>query len=293
LLISDKGRKTNDEAWRLVISSLVFRRAEQIERGKSRGTMTNTTGTKPGALALVGSGEYLPQMEETDRFLLDTLGGPAGARVVVIPTASALELGMPERWNSMGVEHFRALGAAVTPVMLLSRNDASDPRVLDALRGADLFYFSGGNPEHVIETLRDTPAWAIIREGHAAGAVLAGCSAGAMMLGGYTLSVRAVMRGQPPQWLPALGVAPGLVVMPHFDRVADFAGQRMFQAIIASAPSGATLVGVDEDTALVHAPAGGAGWRWRVMGRQTVSVFSGDGARVVYRAGDAVPLPGV
>jgi cyanophycinase-like exopeptidase len=253
--------------------------------------MANINRARPGALALVGSGEYLPQMDGTDRFLLDTLGGPSAARVVVIPTASALELGMPERWNNMGVEHFSALGAAVTPVLLLSRDDAHDPQVLDALRGADMYYFSGGNPEHVIETLRDTPAWSIIREGYAAGAVLAGCSAGAMMLGGYTLSVRSVMRGQPPRWLPALGIAAGLVIMPHFDRVADFAGQEMFQAIIAAAPPAATLVGVDEDTALIYAPAAGAGLRWRVTGRQTVSVFGAGGARTIYQAGDTLPLP--
>src|SRR5205809_2963005 len=96
---------------------------------------------QPGALALVGSGEYLPHMAETDRFLLNTLGGPAAARVVVIPTASALEPGMPERWNAMGVAHFHALGARVTPVMLLTRADAQDERVLADLRGADLYYF--------------------------------------------------------------------------------------------------------------------------------------------------------
>ena len=143
---------------------------------------------------------------------------------------------MPERWNAMGVEHFRALGAQVSPVMLLTRDDAQDERVLADLRGADLYYFSGGNPEHVIETLHDTPAWQIIRASYVAGAVLAGCSAGAMMLGGYTLSVRAVMRGQPPRWLPALGIAPGIVLMPHFDRMADFAGAELFRAILAAAP---------------------------------------------------------
>ena len=251
--------------------------------------MTIMQRTQPGALALVGSGEYLPQMEATDRFLLGTLGGPAAARVVVIPTASALELGMPERWNTMGVGHFRALGAQVSPVMLLTRDDAQDERVLADLRGADLYYFSGGNPEHVIEVLRDTPAWQIISSGYLAGAVLAGCSAGAMMLGGYTLSVRAVMRGQPPRWLPGLGIAPGIVLMPHFDRVADFASAEMFRAILAAAPPDTTLVGVDEDTALIHIP-NAAEQRWRVIGRQTVSVFDREGRRAIYRAGDAVAL---
>ena len=248
--------------------------------------MTNSNRTQPGALALVGSGEYLPEMDETDRFLLDSLGGPAAARVVVLPTASALELGMPERWNAMGVAHFRALGAQVTPIMLLNRDDAHDERVLADLRGADLYYFSGGNPEHVIETLRDTPAWQIIRAGYAAGAVLGGCSAGAMMLGGYTLSVRAVMRGLPPRWLPALGIAPGIVLMPHFDRIA---GADMFRAILEAAPLSTTLVGVDEDTALVYIPDRAAP-RWQVIGRQTVSVFDREGVRAIYRAGEPISL---
>jgi cyanophycinase len=248
--------------------------------------------TAPGALALVGSGEYLPQMNEVDRFLLDTLGRADKLRVAVIPTASALELGMPERWNEQGAEHFRALGAEVTPVMLLSRDDAHDAPVIDALRGADLYYFSGGNPEHVVETLRDTPAWDIIRAGYAAGAVVAGCSAGAMMLGGYTLSVRSVMRGEPPRWVTALGLIPGIVIMPHFDRVADYAGQEVFRAILASAPADTTLLGIDEDTALVRAPADEAPTTlvWRVMGRQNVSVFRSGGERTIYAAGQRVPV---
>jgi cyanophycinase len=139
----------------------------------------------------------------------------------------------------------------------------------------------------VIETLRDTPAWDAVGARYRAGAVLAGCSAGAMMLGGYTLSVRSVMRGQPPQWLPALGVVPGIVVMPHFDRMAEFAGEEVFRSILASAPHDATLVGVDEDTALVRQGAADSP-RWQVMGRQTVSVFDRGGRRAIYPAGEVV-----
>jgi cyanophycinase-like exopeptidase len=229
-------------------------------------------------------------MREIDRFLLDTLG-VATARVALLPTASGLELGMPERWNSLGLEHFSNLGADVTPVALINRADAQDPQVVAELGRADLYYFSGGNPEYVLEALRDTPAWAAIYAGYRHGAVLAGCSAGAMMLGSYTLSVRSVMRGETPRWLPALGVVPGVVIMPHFDRVADFAGQEMFRAILATAPENATLIGVDEDTALVRAAFDGAAPSWRVLGRQGVSVFDGNGARLIYRAGEQVPLP--
>ncbi len=51
----------------------------------------NIARPRPGPVALVGSGEYLPQMNEIDRMLLDSLGeGPK--RVALLPTASGLEL---------------------------------------------------------------------------------------------------------------------------------------------------------------------------------------------------------
>ena len=109
---------------------------------------------------------------------------------------------------------------------------------------------------------------------------MAGCSAGAMMMGGYTLRVRAVAQGHPPHWQPALGLLPQLTVLPHFDRMAGFVGQETFQRIVASAPSGIALVGVDEDTALVSIPGAG----WRVYGRQSVVMLSA-GSRS-YRAGE-------
>src|SRR5260221_5926533 len=87
----------------------------------------------------------------------------------------------------MGVAHFQAVGVAdVRASMIVDRASAADEAQLALLRDADLYYFSGGNPQYVVETLRDTPAWEIIAQAHASGAVLAGCSAGAMMLGGKT-----------------------------------------------------------------------------------------------------------
>ena len=86
-------------------------------------------GVAPGAIALVGSGEYLPVMDDVDRVLLDTLGGPALAHVVVIPTASGLEPGMPEQWNARGVAHFRRLGAQVGFQEFTARNPLDDTTV--------------------------------------------------------------------------------------------------------------------------------------------------------------------
>jgi cyanophycinase len=241
-----------------------------------------------GPIALVGSGEYTPAMDETDRALLGLLGrGPA--TVAVIPTASGLEPGMPQRWNAQGVAHFERLGARALPIPLITRDHAQDAAIVELLAQADLFYFSGGNPEYVSETLRETRAWATIQVRHAAGAALAGCSAGAMMLGGATLRVRAVAAGQPPQWVAALGLLPDLVVFPHFDRVAGFVGPETFARILASAPPGATLLGVDEDTALMRISTAELPARWQVFGRQRVVILGRDGQLTAFRSGELVP----
>ncbi len=243
-----------------------------------------------GAIALVGSGEYTPAMDESDRALLATLGGPDAARVALLPTASGQEPNSPARWNAMGVEHFTALGVRdVRPVALIDRASASGPVQLAQLDGANFFYFSGGDPVYLIETLRGTPAWERIAAAYAGGAVLAGCSAGAMALGGYTLSLRAVRASGHFEPVPALGIVPHVVVFPHFDRTRGFLGADWLSGALGMLPAGLTALGIDEDTALVRV----GGWhetRWRVFGRQTVTVFTAGAAERVLHAGDEVAL---
>lgn len=252
-----------------------------------------------GALALVGSGEYTHAMNDTDAHLLNTVGGPASARVVLLPTASGLEDGSPARWNEMGRLHFTSLGVIQIHLStIIDRESAADPRQLDALRGGTFYYFSGGVPSHITDSLRDTLAWEIIREAHEAGAVLAGCSAGAMAFGGQTISLRRLMSvpREPAEtqraWVDALGIVPRLITFPHFDRMAGFVGQQAFADVLASIPDGRTAIGVDEDTALVRVTSNGSASpaRWRVMGRQTVTIFARGAPPCVLRSGDEIDL---
>jgi cyanophycinase len=253
---------------------------------------------RSGAIALVGSGEYLEVMTETDRFLLETLGGPAQARVVLIPAASGLEPGMPEHWNKLGADHFTRLGAQVKPARLVTREDACDPQILHLLEEANFFYFSGGNPNYLIETFYHSPAWQIITRRHSQGAVLAGCSAGAMAFGGFTTNIRAMRQGQPPEWVPALGLLPGIITLPHFDRLSGVISQELFKSLLETAPfengQVQALLGIDEDTALVRLPenpgANQAVNSWQVFGRQTVSIFDHVGKALISRPGDRVTL---
>jgi cyanophycinase-like exopeptidase len=138
--------------------------------------------TAHGTVALIGAGEYLPTMLPVDKALIERLN--SSVRVVVLPTASAPDgRAVAERWARMGVEHFTQLGVAVEPVMLLHRAHANDPEVIAQLAVANFVYFSGGKPRYLLETLQRTTAWQTILNIYSAGGVIAGCSAGAMVLG--------------------------------------------------------------------------------------------------------------
>ncbi len=256
--------------------------------------MSSSQRRSPGTVALVGSGEYLDVMNEVDTYLLNTVGGAGTAKVALLPTASGLEPNGPTSWNNLGLQHFKKLGVQdIRATRIINRASAFDQAQLDLLQGADFYYFSGGNPQHTIDTLRDSPAWNIIKTAYENGAVLAGCSAGAMMLSARTISVRQVMMGEPVSFVEAMGVVPNVIVFPHFDRMAGFLDQNRFSHLLSSIPDQNRVIGVDEDTALVRIepsetpdkPA-----RWRVMGRQTVSIFDGDKKPRILRSGDEIAL---
>ncbi len=257
--------------------------------------MTDMTQTGSGYMALVGSGEFLDVMNETDRLLMQRLDE---ARVAIIPTASGLEAGMPQHWASLGVSHFKAFGLSkIETVMLIERQDASDPAILDTLQNCNFFYFSGGNPLHLVETLRDTPAWQLIRQAFLQGASLAGCSAGAMAFGAFTPNINVMRGGSGPLWLPALNLLPALAVVPHFDRMRQFISPANFKMLMEQVPHSqtqpVTILGIDEDTALVRQPnIAGSQPGWLVSGRQTVSVYSpyAQGEPMVYRSGEVIEL---
>jgi cyanophycinase len=232
-----------------------------------------------GVIALVGSGEFTPAMDEVDRGLLAATGRDR-PKVAIVPTASWPD-GEPVflRWATQGEAHFVGLGAEPVPVLIHDRATADDPAAAAAISGADLIYFSGGKPNHLLEALRDSAAGAALREAHARGAVIAGCSAGAMVLGAHQLRMGGRGFLQPPVgWQDALGLVPRLVVVPHYDAFPE----TLVLPLALAVPDGALIVGIDEDTALV-----GRDGRWQVQGRGRITIWRGS-RRERHRSGTSV-----
>jgi cyanophycinase-like exopeptidase len=239
----------------------------------------SAAGAGPGPLALVGSGEYLPVMAEVEGALLR--GRPP--RYVQLATAAAPEgSAVLGRWHRLGREQAERLGVEQVVVDVRERADADDPALAALVEGAGLVYLSGGNPSYLAETLAGTAVWAAIVAAWQGGTALAGCSAGAMAMGGRVPVVR---RPERPA-VPGLGLLPHVRVIPHFDRMLGWVPDLVARTL-ADVDDGVTVVGVDEETALVGGP-----YTWEVQGRQQVWLLSA-AARTPYPVGSVVETPPV
>ena len=80
---------------------------------------------------------------------------------------------------------------------------------------------------------------------------------------------------------------PWLRVLPHFDRMRSWAPDLATRAA-AGAPPGTTVIGIDEDTAIVDLTGGGRSWQ--VHGRRRAWVLDGgqDSTGRPFPAGAAV-----
>lgn len=206
-----------------------------------------------GTLALVGGSEW----RDGCTFDADLLAAADTDEVVVLPTAAAYE--HPERAVATAEAWFSALGAKARGVMVLGRTDAEVAAYVDAVRGARFVYLSGGSAMHLRSVLKDSPLWEALVEAWNDGAVVAGSSAGAMVLCDPMVDPRG------GAFTIGLGLVAQVAVIPHHDTWSHDKEKRTLDL----APAGLCIAGIDERTALVRDPGGA----WRVAGAGEVTVF--------------------
>jgi cyanophycinase len=229
--------------------------------------------TKVGALALVGSGEYLPAMQELETELLRS-GISNGKPNLQIPTAAGEE--SKKRlayWQELGAEQTRRIGTVQNFLPIFNREDAFNPKYVSQIKSAGLIYFSGGDPGYLADTLVGSPAWDAIKSSWQEGASLAGCSAGAMAMSSDIPNFFRVKE----EGIPGFGLIPNIRPIPHYDKFFGWLPDSAAK-IVMRAPQDTTIIGIDENTALVTGLDGSTSLSentWEVHGLGGVHILRG------------------
>ncbi len=111
--------------------------------------------------------------------------------------------------------------------MVLGRADAEDEANAAEVRASRFVYLGGGSPMHLRSVLKASPVWEALLDAWRRGAVVAGSSAGAMVLTDPMVDPRggALTVG--------LGMVEELAVIPHFG---DENAEKVHRSIALAAP---------------------------------------------------------
>lgn len=202
----------------------------------------------PGSLALVGSGEYLDQMQPFEADLIERgVANGKKPKFVQLATAAGKEgYASLQRWRELGEAQAERIGVPAVFVEAYNRTDAENIEIANLVDEAALIYLSGGDPIYLADSLIGTKLFDRIHRNWLTGSSLAGCSAGAMALAAevpnpFKLTANATA---------GLNIATNLKVLPHFDRYFGWLPTPMAKYLGRSASS-ILPVGIDENTALV------------------------------------------
>jgi cyanophycinase len=209
-----------------------------------------------GYLLLEGGAEFGGRMRDPDLKAIELAGG-FNAPIRIIPTAAAPD-NNHQRAGNNGIRWFQGLGAKdVASLPLIDKISANDESIAKSLREAKLIYMLGGFTGYLGETLKGSIAWQAVLEAYATGAVVAGSSAGAMVMCEFYYDPS---RGQV---IEGLNLVPNSLVLPHHNTFGRNWAPRLLEI------SRVTLIGIDEGTGMVDDGAG----TWTVHGGGNVTLY--------------------
>ena len=167
-------------------------------------------------ICLQGGAEFGTHCHEMDATLVSMAGaGP----VVVLPLAA--ESGSSyDASGRHGARYFTERGATSTLVVEDPRRGGRGAK--DAIRDASMVVLPGGSPARLLDALREYELDLAIADALAAGAVVMGASAGAMVLCGLVFLPE---RGG--VIVEGLGLVPDVLVVAHWDSRQSFRLQEM------------------------------------------------------------------
>jgi len=225
-----------------------------------------------GYLLLEGGAEFGGAMREPDLRAIELAGG-FDAPICIIPTAAAPDNNHVRAGNN-GIRWFRSLGARdVESLSLIDKASANDSQIAEALRNTKLIYILGGFTHYLGQTLLGSKAWEAALDAYQNGVVIAGSSAGAMVMCEhyYDPGREKVEHG--------LNLVSNACVLPHHNTFG-----KNWTGKLKSLLPGVVLLGIDEYTGMLLENG-----EWKVLGGGTVTVYKDDSVDV-YGSGQGYEL---
>lgn len=217
-----------------------------------------------GFILLAGGAEFGGRMIDPDRQAIALAGG-CDVPISIIAAAAAPDNNQ-QRTGRKGVDWFQSLGATnVSALPLIDRPSAEDPGIARALAQSRLIYLLGGFPRYLGQTLQGSRGWHAILTAHVNGAVIAGSSAGAMVLCQYYYDPDSA------RVYAGLDLVKGVCLLPHHDTFGQNWARRLKKMLADT-----ILVGIDEETGAIDDAPGG---HWRVFGKGLVTLYHNERKR--------------
>jgi cyanophycinase-like exopeptidase len=229
----------------------------------------------PGPVVLFGSGETSP----SGRKIFDTVLRqiPPSPGITLLETPAGFELNSPQVIGRVAdfVSHrLQNYDPRVTVIPARSRGtpfSPDNPEIVAPLLQADMIFMGPGSPTYAVRQLRDSLAWHMLVARHRLGAAVALASAATIAISAYALPVYEIYKvGDDLHWKEGLDLfgiyGLSLVFIPHWnnndggdelDTSRCFMGQARFAPLMDMLPPDLTVLGIDEQTALIMEPEKG------------------------------------
>ncbi|HEX8469916.1 MAG TPA: cyanophycinase, partial [Brevundimonas sp.] len=219
-----------------------------------------------GPLIIIGGHE-----DKTDeRVILKAVAEHVNGGKLVIATVASHQ---PEGYFDSYRKGFEGMGVGeLVELYVHERSESQADAALAILDGAAGVFFSGGDQLRISSQIGDTPVERRIREMHAAGAVIAGTSAGASVMSETMLvkgaSAESYRIGE-LHMAPGLGLVRDVIIDQHF------AERGRYGRLLGAVAHNPRLlgIGIDENTAIKV-----EGRSFRVLGSGAAYVVDGEGS---------------
>jgi len=222
-----------------------------------------------GPIVLFGSGETLPASGKAYEFVASKIENPL--QIAILETPAGFQPNSKIVAQKVGyfiAKRLQNFDPTIQLIPARSLNDVNSPNNPDILKGmlsAKWIFMGPGSPTYTVSQLKDSLALDYLYAKHNMGAALTLSSAGVLALSSLTLPVYEIYKvGEDLHWTEGLNFFSrfgcDLVLVPHWDNKDGgaeldtsrcFMGIERFMKLIAMLPENSTILGIDEQTAMI------------------------------------------